>query len=57
MLEKRRIWVEAEGLNSDVIENIYRDLFNYFIKAKLDNCYKPLCLINTKNIHIKQINS
>ncbi len=35
MLEQRRIWAESEGLNPDVIENLYRDLVNYFIKEEL----------------------
>lgn len=37
MLEQRRIWAEVEGLNPDLIENIYRDLVNYFINAELED--------------------
>ena len=37
MLEQRRIWAEAENLNPDVIEKIYRDLVNYFINEELEN--------------------
>ena len=36
MLQQRRAWAEEEGLNPDVIENIYRDLVNYFIKEELN---------------------
>ncbi|NEO85637.1 MAG: isochorismate lyase [Spirulina sp. SIO3F2] len=35
MLQQRRVWAEAEGLDPDVIENLYRDLVNYFISAEL----------------------
>lgn len=35
MLEQRRIWAEAENLNPDVIEDMYRDLVSYFINAEL----------------------
>jgi len=31
MLQARRIWAEEEGLNLDVIENLYQNLVNYFI--------------------------
>jgi isochorismate pyruvate lyase len=37
MLEQRIIWAEAENLNPDVIEKIYRDLVSYFINEELDN--------------------
>ena len=37
MLEQRRTWSEAEDLNPDIIENIYRDLVNYFINEELEN--------------------
>jgi isochorismate pyruvate lyase len=40
MLEQRRIWAEAENLNPDVIENIYRDLVSYFINEELDSWNK-----------------
>lgn len=35
MLQQRRNWAEAEGLNADVIEKMYRDLVAYFIQAEL----------------------
>ena len=37
MLEQRRIWAEEENLSPDVIENIYQDLVNYFIKEELED--------------------
>ena len=37
MLEQRRKWAEQEKLNPNVIENIYRDLVNYFINEELEN--------------------
>jgi isochorismate pyruvate lyase len=35
MLEQRRIWAEEQGLNPKVIEQLYRDLVNYFIDEEL----------------------
>jgi isochorismate pyruvate lyase len=35
MLQQRREWAQASGLNPDVIENIYRDLVNYYIEEEL----------------------
>lgn len=35
MLKQRRTWAEAEGLEADVIEKMYRDLVTYFIEAEL----------------------
>ena len=35
MLQKRRGWAEEECLNPDVIENLYRDLVDYFIAEEL----------------------
>ena len=37
MLEQRRIWAEQENLSPDVVENLYRDLVNYFINEELEN--------------------
>ena len=37
MLKQRKNWAEQENLNSDVIENIYRDLVNYFINEELED--------------------
>lgn len=35
MLQQRREWAEAEGLNPDVVERLYRDLVTYFIEEEL----------------------
>jgi isochorismate pyruvate lyase len=35
MLEQRRVWASAEGLNPDVIEKMYRDLVNHFIQEEM----------------------
>ena len=35
MLQRRGHWAEEEGLAPHVIENMYRDLVNYFIKEEL----------------------
>ncbi|MEG4634064.1 isochorismate lyase [Microcoleus sp. AR_TQ3_B6] len=35
MLQQRREWAQESGLNPDVIENIYRDLVNYYIEEEL----------------------
>lgn len=35
MLQQRRAWAEAEGLNPDAIEKMYTDLVNYFIDAEM----------------------
>lgn len=37
LLQQRRIWAEAEGLNPDAIEKMYRDLVNHFIAAELNH--------------------
>ena len=37
MLEERRRWAEAENLNPEVIEKIYRDLVSYFINRELED--------------------
>lgn len=34
MLEQRRKWAAAEGLNPDVIEKLYRDLVTHFIEEE-----------------------
>ncbi|MGB3136836.1 MAG: isochorismate lyase [Nodosilinea sp.] len=31
MLQQRRLWAEAEGLNADAIEVLYRNLVDHFI--------------------------
>ena len=35
MLLQRRDWAQAEGLNPDAIEKMYRDLVNHFIEEEL----------------------
>ncbi|UNU23612.1 isochorismate lyase [Microcoleus vaginatus] len=35
MLQQRRKWAQESGLNPDVVENIYRDLVNYYIEEEL----------------------
>lgn len=35
MLEQRREWAVAEGLNPDVIEKLYRDLVTHFIEEEM----------------------
>lgn len=35
VLEQRRHWAQEEGLAPDIIENMYRDLVNYFIDEEL----------------------
>jgi len=35
MLEVRREWAKAEGLNPDVIERLFSDLVNHFIEEEM----------------------
>ncbi|MEG3840500.1 isochorismate lyase [Microcoleus sp. herbarium14] len=35
MLQQRREWALQSGLNPDVVENLYRDLVNYYIEEEL----------------------
>ena len=35
MLKQRREWAQESGLNPDVVENLYRDLVNYYIEEEL----------------------
>jgi len=35
MLQQRREWAQESGLNPDVVENVYRDLVNYYIEEEL----------------------
>ncbi|WP_036484294.1 isochorismate lyase [Myxosarcina sp. GI1] len=35
MLQQRRVWAESEGLDPDVVEDLYRNLVNYFIDEEL----------------------
>jgi len=35
MLQQRREWAQESGLNPDVVENLYRDLVNYYIEEEL----------------------
>ena len=38
VLQQRREWAQESGLNPDVVENIYRDLVNYYIEEELKHC-------------------
>ena len=35
MLQQRREWALESGLNPDVVENLYRELVNYYIEEEL----------------------
>ena len=35
MLEQRRAWAQEAGLDGGVIENMYRELVNYFIEEEM----------------------
>jgi isochorismate pyruvate lyase len=35
LLQQRRLWAEAEGLNPDMIETLYQDLVNSFIAEEM----------------------
>lgn len=35
LLNQRRSWAAAEGLNADAIEKLYRDLVNHFIDEEM----------------------
>lgn len=35
MLKERRAWAEEQGLSSDLIEKIYRDLVTWFISEEM----------------------
>ena len=37
MLVQRREWAQQQGLDPDVIEGIYRDLVQYFIREELQH--------------------
>ena len=41
MLAVRREWAAAEGLDPDVIEDIYRRIVAYFIQRELDHWRAP----------------
>ena len=36
MLEKRKVWAMDENLNPTVVENLFKDLVNYFIEEELN---------------------
>ena len=40
MLAQRRQWAEAQDLNPDVIEKMYRDLVGYFIEEEMSKWRK-----------------
>jgi len=35
MLGRRRVWAEEHGLSADMVETLYRDLVNYFIREEM----------------------
>lgn len=35
MMQKRRAWAEKVGMNSDVVEQLYRDLVNHFVQDEM----------------------
>ena len=37
MLQERRIWAVENNLNPDFIEQLYRDIVNYFINTELQH--------------------
>ena len=37
MLQQRRTWAAEHNLNPDIIEQLYRDLVNYFINEELQH--------------------
>jgi isochorismate pyruvate lyase len=41
MLDARRRWAEEEGLDPDVVENVYRTLVDYFIQRELQDWREP----------------
>jgi isochorismate pyruvate lyase len=41
ILEQRRTWAQAANLDPDVIEQLYRDLVNYFITVELQHFHNP----------------
>lgn len=36
MLEKRKEWAKEENLSPEAVENLFRDLVNYFIEEELN---------------------
>jgi isochorismate pyruvate lyase len=40
MLEVRRRWAERDGIDPDLIEQLYRDLVAYFISHEMDHWKK-----------------
>jgi len=40
MLEARRLWAEENGLDPDVIEDLYRNLVSYFINREMNEWRK-----------------
>lgn len=41
MLQKRRDWAVQNNLNPDAIEQLYRDLIDYFINEELEQWQQP----------------
>jgi isochorismate pyruvate lyase len=40
MLQTRRQWAQQQGLSSDMVEKLYRDLVNYFINLEMQQWEK-----------------
>ena len=40
MLDARRTWAEENGLDPDVIEDLYRNLVSYFVNREMDEWRK-----------------
>ncbi|MBE9180352.1 isochorismate lyase [Oculatella sp. LEGE 06141] len=36
VLNQRREWAEAEGLNPDIVEKLYHDLIHYFVEEEIN---------------------
>ena len=49
MLQQRRLWAESEGLNSDVIEKLYRDLVNHFIEEEMKHWQSSVTSTSERN--------
>jgi isochorismate pyruvate lyase len=44
MLQQRRVWASEEQLDADVIEQLYRDLVQYFIAQELQQWHQEQAL-------------
>lgn len=41
MLDARRRWAEEEGLDPEVVENVYRTLIDHFVQRELRDWREP----------------